>query len=204
MALAAIGSFSLSLLFSYVGIGGFLKIGPCLMAFFFYWSGNVFISQFGKVENLSSISKIVLIIILSYVFIFFAPSLVNAVGFVNGQFPAKNPLTFILCSFSGVFCFVLLFSVISKISFRGYNTLKGILRNIARNSLIILAMHYWALVIFHFYISPYISQEMSPYVASLFVLLVCAISIALFRTRLYMFIGGKRARQDLSVCFSIK
>lgn len=86
----------------------------------------------------------------------------------------------------------------------GFDLLKGVFRNIARNSLIVLAIHYWALVVFHLFLSSYFPYDFQMYCAIVFVVLACIASIVIFRTRLYMFIGGERAYQDLYTCLSIK
>lgn len=194
----------LAIVLSYLRIGGYLKIGPFLMALFFYWLGTMYVQKMKDLENLPSLVAIILLSFLLCAFFYIAPVIVHDVSFVNGIFPVKNGLLFFVCSISGILGFVLLFRCLSQLNCWGYNVLKGVLRNIARNSLIILAMHYWALVVYHIYISSYIPDAYQVLVALIFVVLVCVCSIALFRTKLYMFIGGERAKQDLRTCLSIK
>ena len=173
------------------------------MAFFYYWFGTVFFQQKKWLETISTYLLVGLSVLLFYVFYILAPAVVEDVSFVNGFFPIAKPVMYFVCSFSGMLCFVILFKLLSQLSLWGFDVLKGVLRNIARNSLIVLAMHYWALVSFRLFISPYIPYAYQLFASVLFVILVCVVSIALFRTRLYIFIGGRRARQSLSVCFSI-
>lgn len=200
LAIVAFVSFILAVLLSYFGIGDYFKIGPCLMALFFYWLGTVYKKI---VEKLPHIVAYVGFLISLFLSLYFIHEIVENVSYVNGVFPVRNSHIFLICSLSGIFCFVFLFNNLSKINFWGYNYVKGILRNIARNSLIILTMHYWGLVVYHLYFSPYISQRYQIYAAVIFVVLVCILSIIVFRTRLYMLIGGKRAKQTIRECLSI-
>ena len=203
ITIIAVMCFGLSFLLCFWRIGNYMKVGPSLMAFFFYWFGTIFVHWLRRMKEIPLLFHIGLSIFLFCVFYYLAPNIVKNVSFVNGVFPIKTPLTFLVCSFSGILCFVLLFMRFSQLNLWGVNFLKGLLRNIARNSLIILAMHYWALVFFHLFLSFYIPIAYQMIAAIVFVVLVCMASIALFRTRLYMFIGGERAKQSLRVCFSI-
>ena len=203
MAPIALACFVMANLLCYAGIGDIMKIGPCLMALFFYWFGTVFVQQMKRLETISTLLLFGLSFFLFYVFYILAPTIVKDVSFAIGLFPIEKAITFLLCSFSGMLSFVLLFRLLSQLSIWGFDILKGVLRNIARNSLIILAMHYWALVVFRLFISPYIPNDYQILAAITFVVLICIASIALFRTRLYMFIGGERAKQSLHVCLSI-
>ena len=189
---------------SYLRVGGYLKSGPIMMALFFYWLGTMYMKNMKDWERIPSHVVIILLSFLLFVFFNIAPIIVRDVSFVNGIFPVRNSLLFFVCSISGILGFVLLFRCLSQLNCWGFNVLKGVLRNIARNSLIILAMHYWALVVYHLYISSYIPDAYQVLVALIFVVLVCICSIALFRTKLYMFIGGERAKQELKTCLSIK
>lgn len=133
-----------------------------------------------------------------------APPLVGHVSFVNGVFPEDRPLSFLSCSLFGILGALLLFASLSKISFFGFDLFKGVLRNIARNSLIILCMHYVLLVFFSLYLTPFLPESWRMLAAIVFVIVGSIGAIAVFRTRLYMFIGGERARQDLRTCLSCK
>lgn len=187
----------------WLGIGATFKIGPILMAFFFYWLGVVFSK---RMQWFDKPAFIMLPFLFVFLFVFFmtAPSLIDSVSFVNGIFPFTRPFLFLVSSLAGISCFLLLFAVLSRCRFWGFNILKGILRNIARNSLIVLAMHYVLLVFFSLYIKHLIPAEWHMWAAFFFIIVGCIVSIALFRTKLYMFIGGKRAKQDLETCLSIR
>ena len=187
----------------WLGIGTIFKIGPILMAFFFYWLGVLFSKRLQWFDKPTYII-LPLSLVFLLVFLITAPALVESVSFVNGIFPFGHPLMFLVCSFSGIISFLLLFAFLSRISFWGFGILKGILRNIARNSLIVLAMHYVLLVFFSLYMKHLFPTEWHMYAALFFIIIGCIASIALFRTKLYMFIGGKRAKQDLETCLSIR
>ena len=204
MAIVAAASAAFAFFLSGIGVGSYMKIGPIFMAFFFYWLGTVFVRQQWRLDKIPSLLAIVLMVFLLYVIYYLAPMIVNDVFFVNGDFPITKSILFLICSFVGILNSVLLFKLLSKQNLWGIDFMKGILRNIARNSLIILAMHYWALVLYRLYISSYIPNTYQLCSAIIFIILTCIISIALFRTQLYMFIGGEKAKQSLSECMSTK
>lgn len=195
---------AMAFILSDAGMGSYMKIGPILMALFFYWLGTVFVRQQWWLDKIPSLLTIVLMVSLLCVLYYLAPMIVNDVFFVNGDFPVTKSISFLACSLVGIVSCVLLFKLLSKLELWGLDIIKGILRNIARNSLIILAMHYWALVFYRLYISSYIPNTYQLCSAIVFIILVCIISIALFRTRLYMFIGGEKAKQNFPNCLSIK
>jgi fucose 4-O-acetylase-like acetyltransferase len=195
---------AMAFILSDAGMGSYMKIGPIIMALFFYWLGTVFVRQQWWLDKIPPLLAIGVIIFLLCVLYYLAPMIVNDVFFVNGDFPVTKSISFLACSLVGIVSIVLLFKLLSKLDLWGLDIIKGILRNIARNSLIILAMHYWALVFYRLYISSYIPNTYQLGSAMVFIILVCIISIALFRTRLYMFIGGEKAKQNLPNCLSIK
>lgn len=204
LAIIAVVCAAMAFILSDAGIGSYMKIGPILMAIFFYWLGTVFVRQQWWLDKIPSLLAIVAIIFLLCVLYYLAPMIVKDISFVTGNFPVAKFMSFLACSLVGIISFVLLFKLLSKLDLWGLDIIKGILRNIARNSLIILAMHYWALVFYRLYISSYIPSTYQLGSAMVFIILVCMISIVLFRTKLYMFIGGERAKQGLHECLSIR
>ena len=204
LAIIAVVCAAMAFILSDAGMGSYMKIGPILMAIFFYWLGTLFVRQQWWLDKIPQLLAIGIIIFLLCVLYYLAPMIVNDVFFVNGDFPVTKSISFLACSFGGILSCVLMFKLLSKLELWGLDIIKGILRNIARNSLIILAMHYWALVFYRLYISSYIPNTYQLCSAIVFIILICIISIALFRTRLYMFIGGEKAKQSLSNCLSIK
>lgn len=204
LAIIAVGSYFVAIMLSYFALGGYMKIGAILMAFFFYWGGTICSGLLKYIFGLSLIARSGIIIVLLFAFFYLAPSIVDEVSFVNGVFPVADCIVFLVFSISGILSLVLLFKGLSRMEIWGFDLLKGVFRNIARNSLIVLATHYWALVVFHLFLSLYFPYDFQMYGAIVFVVLACIASIVIFRTRLYMFIGGERAYQDLYTCLSIK
>lgn len=181
--------------------GGYLKIVPCLMAFLFYGVGAWVAKYLYFFQRLSLLNIFMIGMACCSCFLTF---FIDEVSFVNGMFPYDKPLLYLLYSFSGILSILLFVVFLNRISFWGHRLLKGILRIIARNSLVILAMHYWAIVVFAVYFKELIAICWQIYLALSFVVLICIGSIALFRTKLYMFIGGDKTRQSLQMCFSMK
>lgn len=204
MAIIAILCAAMAFVLSYVGMGGHMKAGPILMAFFFYWLGTVFIRRFKWLEKITFLHFVVVIVSLLCILFYLAPTIMKDIYFVNGNFPITKSFPFLVCSFAGIISGVLLFRSLSPISSCGLGIIKGVLRNIARNSLIILATHYWALVFYHLYLSPIVPLTYQLFSAIIFNVLICILSVVLFRTHLYMFIGGTKSKQSMLECLSIK
>lgn len=204
MAIIAILCAAMAFVLSYVGMGGHMKAGPILMAFFFYWLGTVFIRRFKWLEKITFLHFVVVIVSLLCILFYLAPTIMKDIYFVNGNFPITKSFPFLVCSFAGIISGVLLFRSLSPISSCGLGIIKGVLRNIARNSLIILATHYWALVFYHLFLSPIVPLTYQLFSAIIFIVLICILSVVLFRTHLYMFIGGTKSKQSMLECLSIK
>lgn len=204
MAIIAVVCAAIAFILSDAGMGSYMKIGPILMALFFYWLGTVFVRLQWWLDKIPSLLAIVLMVSLLCILYILAPLIVKDISFFNGEFPITKSMSFLACAMVGILSCVLLFKLLSKLELWGLDIIKGILRNIARNSLIILAMHYWALVFYRLFISANIPDTYQLCTAIVFIILVCIISIALFRTKLYMFIGGERTKQGLHDCLSIR
>ena len=204
MTFLAFCAFSLAMTLDSLNIGGYLKTGPILMAFVYYWFGTIVSSRLHIIKKKNSGTLIFLSIPLIVLYMITSPKLLTIVGFVNGHFAYEQLFSYLLISILGLCGLVFLFSGISKIQFMGLKAIKGILRNISRNSLIILATHYYFLCVFSLYVKLYIPQEWHFMSAIIFVIMGCVASIVLFRTQLYMLIGGKKAKQTITTCLSIK
>lgn len=204
LMLIAIVAFVIALILNALELGSYLKIGPILMAFFFYSGGVIVSKKKYWIDNKPSGMLILFSIPFVVITILLAPTFLEQIFFVNGRFAPDRPLSYLMLSISGIIGSLLLCAGISKIDLRGLNIMKGILRNIARNALIILAIHYFFLCVFSLYIKKFIPIEWHFVLAILFVIIGCIIAIVVFRTRLYMFIGGRKAYQDIKSCLSIK
>lgn len=104
---------------------------------------------------------------------------------------ASSILIFLLYTTSGIAFFITLFRYISQKD----NIFFGIFRNISRNALIILAMHYFFYALFGSLF------DINYYVKLLLVLICTIISIPIFRCYLYKLIGKEKIsiKESLSI-----
>lgn len=112
-------------------------------------------------------------------------------NFLGGDF-----LFFILSTLTGIFLIINIFILFSRSKNKISKTIKGILRNIARNALIILAVHYWTISCCKIFI-----HEHKITFTLLSVITTCIIAIPLFRNKLYPLIGKKKIsiKESLSI-----
>lgn len=109
---------------------------------------------------------------------------------------------FISSSIFGILTLIGAFQLFSKLpDVNVLRIVKGILRNISRNALIILAVHWWALLVLRILFKPQLDK---PIIAYLSILIVTAFSIGaipLFRCKLYKVIGKEKTtvKESLSI-----
>lgn len=109
---------------------------------------------------------------------------------------------FISSSIFGILTLIGAFQLFSKLpDVNVLRIVKGILRNISRNALIILAVHWWALLVLRIVFKPQLDK---PIIAYLSILIVTAFSIGaipLFRCKLYKVIGKEKTtvKESLSI-----
>lgn len=114
----------------------------------------------------------------------------------------KDLPQFILSSIFGILALIGAFQLFSKLpDVNVLRIVKGILRNISRNALIILAVHWWALLVLRTVFKPQLDK---PIIANLSILIVTAFSIGaipLFRCKLYKVIGKEKTtvKESLSI-----
>ncbi|SHG65827.1 Acyltransferase family protein [Fibrobacter sp. UWH9] len=114
----------------------------------------------------------------------------------------KDLPQFILSSIFGILTLIGAFQLFSKLpDVNVLRIVKGILRNISRNALIILAVHWWALLVLRIVFKPQLDK---PIIAYLSILIVTAFSIGaipLFRCKLYKVIGKEKTtvKESLSI-----
>ncbi|SHK89134.1 Acyltransferase family protein [Fibrobacter sp. UWH5] len=114
----------------------------------------------------------------------------------------KDLPQFILSSIFGILTLIGAFQLFSKLpDVNVLRIVKGILRNISRNALIILAVHWWALLVLRTVFKPQLDK---PIIAYLSILIVTAFSIGaipLFRCKLYKVIGKEKTtvKESLSI-----
>lgn len=114
----------------------------------------------------------------------------------------KNIFRFVGSSIFGIAGLIGIFQLLSKIpNVAPVTIFKGILRNISRNALIILAVHWWILLVLRIVFK---AELYKPGIAYLSVLVVVAgviAAIPLFRNKLYKLIGKEKisVKESLSI-----
>ena len=110
-------------------------------------------------------------------------------------------LFFILSTLTGIFLIINIFILFGKSTNKISIVVKGILRNIARNALIILAVHYWAIRCCNIFLNEYKNTAGYPLFVLFIVIFTCILAIPLFRNKLYWLIGKKKisVKESLSI-----
>lgn len=114
----------------------------------------------------------------------------------------KSLPIFIASSFFGIAGLVTAFVAADKIQNIGpIRILKGILRNISRNALVILAVHWYILLVMRLLFRAEINQPGIAYLSTLIVTAGVIIAIPLFRCKLYKLLGKEKVsiRESLSI-----
>lgn len=106
---------------------------------------------------------------------------------------------YILSTISGIFLIVNIFILFNKLV--NESILQGILKNIARNALIILAVHYWAIKCCKIFLYSISKENYFPWLVTLIMIIVTILAIPLFRTKLYKLIGKEKItfKESLSI-----
>lgn len=106
---------------------------------------------------------------------------------------------YILSTISGIFLIVNIFILLNKLV--NESILQGILKNIARNALIILAVHYWVIKCCKIFLYSISKENYFPWLVTLIMTIVTIFAIPLFRTKLYKLIGKEKItfKESLSV-----
>lgn len=109
----------------------------------------------------------------------------------------KSIFLFLLETTCGIFMLISIFKLISNHS----NIIFGIFRNIAKNALIVLCMHYYIMVLCDVFLSSYISQKSYIFVRLIIVAIGTIIAIPIFRNKLYWLIGKNKItiKESLSI-----
>lgn len=143
------------------------------------------------VVYLTEITKIKLLLII----IVLLPIYLYAIN-VNGVISlivnslGNNFFCYVLSTVGGVFLIVGIFIYFNK--FITQSILQGILRNIARNALIILSTHYWVILCCKIFLDQIASKSYFPWLVTLIMIIITALAIPLFRTKLYKLIGKEK------------
>ncbi|MBP5769264.1 MAG: acyltransferase [Fibrobacter sp.] len=114
----------------------------------------------------------------------------------------KSLPQFVASSITGIIGLVATFLLASKIpDIAPIRICKGILRNISRNALVILAVHWWIVLILRLFFRQQINQPGIAYIAIPIVALGTIAAIPLFRCRLYKLLGKEKisVRESLNI-----
>lgn len=148
-------------------------------------------------EELSEIKLGLIIILLSLIYLYS----INMNGIINLNFNklGNSLVYYILSTISGIFLIVSIFILLNR--FMTKSMLQGILKNIARNALIILAVHYWVIKCCRIYLYSISKESYFSWLVILIMIIVTILAIPLFRTKLYKLIGKEKIsfRESLSI-----
>lgn len=105
----------------------------------------------------------------------------------------------ILSSLSGISMTIVLFILLSRIP--KTSIIGGIFRNLARNALIFLAMHYWVIITCDVLFYEYSHSMVYKYSVLLASIIISVLSFPLFRNKLYKFLGKQKisVKESLSI-----
>ncbi|MCQ2105235.1 MAG: acyltransferase [Fibrobacter sp.] len=114
----------------------------------------------------------------------------------------KNIFRFVGSSILGIAGLIGIFQLLSKLpNVAPIAIFKGILRNISRNALIILAVHWWILLVLRIVFKAELDKPGIAYLSVLVVVAGVVATIPLFRNKLYKLIGKEKisAKESLSI-----
>lgn len=142
--------------------------------------------------------KLGLIIILLSLIYLYAININGIISLVTNEL-GDNFFGYILSTISGIFLIINIFIFLNR--FVDKSILQGILKNIARNALIILAVHYWAIQCCRIFLHPISNEGYFPWLVALIMIMVTILAIPLFRTKLYKLIGKEKItfKESLSI-----
>ena len=113
----------------------------------------------------------------------------------------KSLFQFVASSITGIVGLIATFLLASKLpNMAPIRITKGILRNISRNALVILAVHWWIVFVLQLFLRPQINQPGIAYIAIPIVALGTIAAIPLFRCRLYKLLSKERITVKESLC----
>lgn len=133
--------------------------------------------------------KLALIIILLSLIYLYAININGSISLVTNEL-GDNFFGYILSTISGIFLIVNIFIFLNR--FVDKSILQGILKNIARNALIILAVHYWAIQCCRIFLNSISNEGYFPWLITLIMVIVTTLAIPIFRTKLYKLIGKEK------------
>lgn len=138
--------------------------------------------------EMSKIKLGTIIIFLSPIYLY-AINLNGVIGLLNNEL-GNNFFGYITSTVCGILLIVSIFILFDK--FVCKSVLQGILKNIARNALIVLPVHSWAIQCCRIFLYPISSEDYFPWLVTLIMIIVTTLAIPIFRTKLYKLIGKEK------------
>ena len=114
----------------------------------------------------------------------------------------KSPWIFVASSFFGIAGLVATFMLADKLpNIAPVRIIKGILRNISRNALVILAVHWWILLVLRIIFKKEMDRPGIAYLSALIVTAGVIAAIPIFRCKLYKLLGKEKVsvRESLRI-----
>lgn len=173
----------------------------CLGFFALGWLAKEPIKKIGSITNIKGNIILLVATIASFALYFITDESYPWFSVMNNSL-GKNIFQFIGSSLFGIAGLIGLFQLISRIpAIAPIRIFRGILRNIARNALIILAVHWWVLLILRIVFRAELDK---PGIAHLSVPITAFFvfwAIPLFRCKLYRLVGKEKIsfRESLSI-----
>jgi len=116
----------------------------------------------------------------------------------------KSLLSFFASSLFGIIGLVAAFQLCSRLpAIAPVNIIKGILRNISRNALVILAIHWWILLLIRILFKTEMDRPSVAYLSIPIVIVGLLIAIPLFRCKLYKLLGKEKISIKESLDISV-
>ena len=175
------------------------NLSSVLTAYFFYSLGFLAKPIVSIIQGIKTINLIVCLFVLSLLYLIG----ININGAVNLISNSLGPDFggYLMSTGSGIALLICAFVLFSRIKFKLFG---GILRNIARNGIIVLAVHYWLLrICFEFIDRDYIvgGVHYISFYSIGFVVMGTILTIPIFRNKLYWLIGTRKVsvKESLSV-----
>lgn len=173
----------------------------CLAFFALGWLCKEPIKKLGNVSSKAGTLGIFLGTIAAFILYAFINEATPWFSIMNNDLGKSLP-RFVGSSVLGIAGLVAAFQLFSKLpDLTPIRVVKGILRNISRNALIILAVHWWTLLILRIVFKQELDKPGVAYLSILIVIAVVIGAIPLFRNKLYRLIGKEKisVKESLSI-----
>lgn len=171
---------------------GFERDFTCLAFFALGWLCKEPIKKMGNINSRVGNVSLLIGTIVAFVLYAIIDEATPWFSIMNNTL-GKNIFRFVGSSVFGIAGLIGIFQLLSKIpNVTPIAIFKGILRNISRNALIILAVHWWILLVLRIVFKAELDKPGIAYLSVLVVVAVVIAAIPLFRNKLYRLIGKEK------------